>query len=114
MKHRGKLTSSSSYMLDLNVGANTVYLSRPPPSNYSLESVDSADISPGDNQDMATVRTSEQREFVPESGKNLNIVIKTLNGGTCQTLVMLYNLARRFCIIRSLITDYIIRARHLC
>ncbi|EFA00380.1 1-phosphatidylinositol 3-phosphate 5-kinase [Tribolium castaneum] len=67
VKKRGPLTSSSSYMLDLNVEANTVYLSRPLASSYSIQSGDSGDVSCCET-DITTVRTSEQREFVPEAG----------------------------------------------
>lgn len=65
------MSSSTSYTLDLNVGANTVYLSRPLASSSSLCSLDSE----GDLEkhkmvcpETPEVRTSEQREFVPESG----------------------------------------------
>lgn len=68
LKKRSQLVSSSSYMLDLNVEANTVYLSRPVSSSYSIQSGDSIDMSCCDT-DITTVRTSEQREFVPEAGK---------------------------------------------
>ena len=48
--------------------ANTVYLSRPPASSYSMQSVNSSDVSCCDAE-ITTVRTSEQREFVPAAGK---------------------------------------------
>lgn len=67
----GRLTSSSSYTLDLNIGANTVYLSRPLPSSHSISSPDDVETTEGQkifSMETSVIRTSEQRENVPESG----------------------------------------------
>lgn len=73
MVNHGRITSSSSYTLDLNVGASTVYLSKPLPSNYELNSPDYD--SEAERHKIAceapVVKTSEQRENVPESGEDL-------------------------------------------
>ncbi|KAJ8957069.1 hypothetical protein NQ318_007282 [Aromia moschata] len=61
----GNLTSSSSYMLDLNIEANTVYLSRPP-EEYKSPCSPEADYR--EHQETTVVRPSEQRELAPESG----------------------------------------------
>ncbi|GJQ83295.1 putative translation initiation factor IF-2, N-terminal region [Trypoxylus dichotomus] len=79
----GRLTSSSSYTLDLNIGANTVYLSRPLPSSHSISSQDDGDIL--DNQripsmETSVVRTTEQRENVPESGWHNPTQLREENG----------------------------------
>ncbi|RZB49897.1 1-phosphatidylinositol 3-phosphate 5-kinase [Asbolus verrucosus] len=79
MKNRGQLASSSSYLLDLNVEASTVYLSRPPPSTYSMQSSDSNDLSCCDAE-ITKVRTSEQREFVPEAGWHHASALREENG----------------------------------
>lgn len=58
-------------MLDLNIEANTVYLSKPPSSVQNLHSPDSCDINLDKVimcEEAPAVKTSEQREFVPESG----------------------------------------------
>lgn len=68
--NQGNLTSSSSYMLDLNLEANTVYLSRPPEPGY--KSPDSAEPDYKEHQETTIVRPSEQRELAPESGDNRN------------------------------------------
>ncbi|XP_017776695.1 PREDICTED: 1-phosphatidylinositol 3-phosphate 5-kinase [Nicrophorus vespilloides] len=76
-----QLTSSSSYTLDLNVGANTVYLSRPPISSGSIDESD-ADLQKCQIacNDTTMVRTSEQREFVPESGWHNVTLLREENG----------------------------------
>ncbi|KAK9746951.1 FYVE zinc finger [Popillia japonica] len=79
----GRLTSSSSYTLDLNIGASTVYLSKPLPSNHSISSQDDGDTS--DNQkisamETSVVRTTEQREDVPESGWHNPTQLREENG----------------------------------
>ncbi|KAK5642357.1 hypothetical protein RI129_008524 [Pyrocoelia pectoralis] len=65
-------TSSSSYMLDLNLESNTVYLSKPPPT---LQHINSSPVGCDTNiktdiicEEPPAVKTSEQRGFVPESG----------------------------------------------
>ncbi|KAG5896372.1 hypothetical protein JTB14_005849 [Gonioctena quinquepunctata] len=61
---QGNLTSSSSYMLDLNLEANTVYLSRPTDVEYK-----SPDLNESEQQENEEiVRPSEQLEVAPESG----------------------------------------------
>lgn len=78
-----RLNSSSSYTLDLNVEASTVYLSRPPPSAYSASSPES------DNdfekhkatcKEAPVIRTSEQRELVPEFGWHEATLLREENG----------------------------------
>lgn len=64
--NQGNLTSSSSYMLDLNLEANTVYLSRPLEAGY--KSPDSAEPDYKEQPETTIVRPSEQRELAPESG----------------------------------------------
>ncbi|XP_018563541.1 putative 1-phosphatidylinositol 3-phosphate 5-kinase [Anoplophora glabripennis] len=64
--NQGNLTSSSSYMLDLNLEANTVYLSRPFEAGY--KSPDSIEPDYKEQQETTIVRPSEQRELAPESG----------------------------------------------
>lgn len=61
------MTSSSSYMLDLNIEASTVYLSRPAVPN-SPDSEDGTEQYKSACVETPVVRTSEQRELVPESG----------------------------------------------
>ncbi|RZC37229.1 Cpn60 TCP1 domain containing protein [Asbolus verrucosus] len=78
MKNRGQLASSSSYLLDLNVEASTVYLSRPLPSTYSMQSSDSNDLSC--DAEITKVRTSEQREFVLEAGWHHASALREENG----------------------------------
>ncbi|XP_022917370.2 1-phosphatidylinositol 3-phosphate 5-kinase [Onthophagus taurus] len=66
----GRLTSSSSYTLDLNVEANTVYISKPMPSNHSTSSGEETLEADQQNfgSEISVVRTTEQREKAPESG----------------------------------------------
>ncbi|KAF5299848.1 hypothetical protein FQA39_LY11385 [Lamprigera yunnana] len=64
----GHFTSSSSYMLNLNLEANTVYLSKP---QQDLNSPDDCDVNLNKDiicEEVPDVKTSEQRAFVPESG----------------------------------------------
>lgn len=61
------MTASSSYMLDLNIEASTVYLSRPAVPN-SPDSEDGPEQYVSSCVETPVVRTSEQRELVPESG----------------------------------------------
>nr|XP_023014888.1 1-phosphatidylinositol 3-phosphate 5-kinase isoform X1 [Leptinotarsa decemlineata]XP_023014889.1 1-phosphatidylinositol 3-phosphate 5-kinase isoform X1 [Leptinotarsa decemlineata] len=63
---QGNITSSSSYMLDLNLEANTVYLSRPP--DIDFKSPDVSEYEQQDNEETNIVRPSEQLEVAPESG----------------------------------------------
>lgn len=70
------LPSSSSYMLDLNIEANTVYLSRPPETEY--KSPDKSDTENREYQDTPIVRTSEQLETAPESGNRTVLLIPVL------------------------------------
>lgn len=60
------IPSSSSYMLDLNLEANTVYLSKPPEPEY--KSPDKHEQEGREPQESFVVRTSEQLETAPESG----------------------------------------------
>ncbi|CAH1132979.1 unnamed protein product [Ceutorhynchus assimilis] len=57
------LPTSNSYMLDLNVEANSVYLSRPP-EILEVENVQQQ----CKHEETTVVRPSEQRELAPESG----------------------------------------------
>lgn len=70
-KSHGHMTSSSSYMLDLNIEASTVYLSRPAVPN-SPDSEDGTQQYKSACVETPVVRTSEQRELVPESGLFFN------------------------------------------
>lgn len=56
-------------MLDLNIEANTVYLSKPLLSAQSPISPDSELKSEATCDESHIVKTSEQRELVPKSGK---------------------------------------------
>lgn len=56
-------------MLDLNIEANTVYLSKPPMSVQSPNSPDSDLKSETICDESHIVKTSEQRELVPKSGE---------------------------------------------
>lgn len=62
----GMLVSSSSYMLDLNLEANTVYLSRPSDAGYKSPDVNTSDSKKQEETNI--VRPSEQLENAPESG----------------------------------------------
>lgn len=67
-KSQGHLASSSSYMLDLNLEASTVYLSRPlvedsPDTQDGMEHYKSVCM------ETPVVRTPEQRELIRESGE---------------------------------------------
>lgn len=76
-RSHGRIVPSSSYTLDLNVEANTVYLSRPPASVYSPSSPESEsglEKHKATCKEIPVVRTSEQREFVPESGMLLIVI----------------------------------------
>lgn len=68
------MTSSSSYKLDLNIEASTVYLSRPAVPN-SPDSEDGAEQYVSSCVETPVVRTSEQRELVPESGISCNVLL---------------------------------------
>lgn len=57
-------------MLDLNIEASTVYLSRPAVPN-SPDSEDGTEQYKSTSVETPVVRTSEQRELVPESGMYL-------------------------------------------
>lgn len=78
-KFHGHMTSSSSYMLDLNIEASTVYLSRPAVLNSPPDSEDGTEQYKSASVETPVVRTSEQRELVPESGilfyLTLNLVL---------------------------------------
>lgn len=66
------MRSSSSYTLDLNFGANTVYLSRPPATSQSPIASDSEqelEKHTLDHSESQKVMTTEQTEVAPESGK---------------------------------------------
>nr|CAI5827442.1 unnamed protein product [Callosobruchus analis] len=63
---QGKLTSSSSYTLDLNLEASTVYLSRP--SDFVLKSPDSAEVKHKEQEVATIIRPSEMLEAAPASG----------------------------------------------
>lgn len=64
---QGNLTSSSSYMLDLNLEANTVYLSRPLDVEY--KTIDTNEINYKEKEETTIVRPSEQLEIAPQSGR---------------------------------------------
>lgn len=66
---QGNLTSSSSYMLDLNLEANTVYLSRPLDVEY--KKIETNDPNYVSKEETTIVRPSEQLEIAPESGKSV-------------------------------------------
>uniref|UniRef100_A0A1Y1N0Y2 1-phosphatidylinositol-3-phosphate 5-kinase n=1 Tax=Photinus pyralis TaxID=7054 RepID=A0A1Y1N0Y2_PHOPY len=75
--------SSSSYMLDLNLESNTVYLSKPPPSVQNIYSPVDCDTSLKKDiicEEPPAVNTSEQREFVPESGWHKPSHLREENG----------------------------------
>lgn len=63
---QGNLTSTSSYMLDLNIEANTVYLSRPHDVEY--KTVDTNETNYNDGEKTTIVRPSEQIDKAPISG----------------------------------------------
>lgn len=63
------ISTSNSYMLDLNVEANSVYLSRPPESPYNHQAQESDLVQQCGHEETTVVRPSEQRELAPESGK---------------------------------------------
>lgn len=76
IKNRRQLSSSSSYTLDMNLQANSVYLSRPPVSSQlsvsnsnSMTNVTSPTTVTDCYEVDVTIKTSEQREPVPEAGK---------------------------------------------
>ncbi|XP_072386330.1 1-phosphatidylinositol 3-phosphate 5-kinase [Diabrotica undecimpunctata] len=62
----GNMTSSSSYTLDLNLEANTVYLSRPPDEYKSQNTSETQE--PQEKTETVVVRPSDQIEAAPESG----------------------------------------------
>ncbi|KAK4877008.1 hypothetical protein RN001_009514 [Aquatica leii] len=73
-------TTSSSYMLDLNLEASTVYLSKP---SQDLNSPDSCDVNLNKDilcEEAPAVKTSEQRELVPESGWHKQSHLREENG----------------------------------
>lgn len=74
------LKTSSSYMLDLNVEANTVYLSKPLSSPQNTLPSESNETDYHDFGDKLEVRTSEQREFAPESGWHNASSLREENG----------------------------------
>lgn len=61
--------ASNSYKLDLNVGASSVYLSRPLESPQLCE--EEGEVIPQfeSMEESEVVRPSEQRELAPESGE---------------------------------------------
>lgn len=63
---QSNLTSSSSYMLDLNLEANTVYLSRPADMECKTNDINEF-ISKG-KEETTIVRPSELLDIAPESG----------------------------------------------
>ncbi|XP_025836877.1 1-phosphatidylinositol 3-phosphate 5-kinase isoform X2 [Agrilus planipennis] len=72
-KQQGYLSSSSSYTLDLNIGANTVYLSKPAHTEKSsMSDIDENDFEKEKfisiQEETPEVQPSEQREHAPESG----------------------------------------------
>ncbi|XP_044763369.1 1-phosphatidylinositol 3-phosphate 5-kinase [Coccinella septempunctata] len=74
------LKSSSSFMLDLNVEANTVYLSKPLCSPQDTQLLLSSETDYREFGEKPEVRTSEQREFVPESGWHNASSLREQNG----------------------------------
>ncbi|XP_030762817.1 1-phosphatidylinositol 3-phosphate 5-kinase [Sitophilus oryzae] len=62
------LSSSSSYMLNLNVEASTVYLSRPTDLSYDIQNQDVENVQQCEHEETTVIRPSEQRELAPESG----------------------------------------------
>ncbi|KAK9877229.1 hypothetical protein WA026_016976 [Henosepilachna vigintioctopunctata] len=78
--NRSFLKSSSSYMLDLNVGANSVYLSRPTSSSQNIMSMESGEGEHHTFGEKPEIRTSEQREFVPEAGWHNASSLREENG----------------------------------
>lgn len=62
------LSMSNSYMLDLNVEANSVYLSRPPDSPYNVQGQEGDGPQQCEHEETTVIRPSEQRELAPESG----------------------------------------------
>ncbi|CAH1970908.1 unnamed protein product [Acanthoscelides obtectus] len=63
---QGNITSSSSYMLDLNLEASTVYLSRPP--DIGFKSPDAIEVKHKEQEETAIIRPSERLEAAPASG----------------------------------------------
>lgn len=74
-----KLVPSSSYALDLNIEASTVYLSRPPPASSS-ESENNLEKHRAACEEITVVRTSEQRELVPKFGWHEAMFLREENG----------------------------------
>lgn len=64
--NQGHFRSSSSYMLDLNLEANTVYLSRPADVEY--KTIERNEINFKDKEETTVVRPSEKLEVASESG----------------------------------------------
>lgn len=63
---QGNLKSTSSYMLDLNLEANTVYLSRPLDVEYKI--VDTKETVHNDGEESNIVRPTKKLETAPKSG----------------------------------------------
>lgn len=81
-------------MLDLNLEANTVYLSRPLEAGY--KSPNSAEPDYKEQQETTIVRPSEQRELAPESGnyqKN-NVILAKITKYKYLRLVQCVNIKK--------------------
>lgn len=63
---QGNLRSTSSYMLDLNLEANTVYLSRPFDVEY--KTVETKKTVYKDKEESNIVRPTKKLESAPKSG----------------------------------------------
>ncbi|CAH0546520.1 unnamed protein product [Brassicogethes aeneus] len=79
--HRvSKLTASSSFMLDLNVGANTVYLSCPLEESPLETNPPDLTTSVSESSKETIEVRPEQREMVPESGWHNTPTLREENG----------------------------------
>lgn len=83
-KSQKRIVSSSSYTLDLNVGANTVYLSKPTISTNNFNSPDDSESELDKHRNICPeipiIRKSKQREHVPKSGWHNATQLREKNG----------------------------------
>uniref|UniRef100_A0AAR5PNH8 1-phosphatidylinositol-3-phosphate 5-kinase n=1 Tax=Dendroctonus ponderosae TaxID=77166 RepID=A0AAR5PNH8_DENPD len=73
------LSTSNSYMLNLNLEANSVYLSRPLESPYGQQNQEN-EVRTHTHEETTVVQPSDQRELAPESGWFNASVLREENG----------------------------------
>lgn len=82
LRLQSRIPSSTSYTLDLNIGASTVYLCRPPNAHEVPTPQSESDCEAERNITTCSdsfVRTSEHREIVPESGWHNATILRVEN-----------------------------------